>query len=913
MRSSDHDRRSWHRRKAAHESSASPTSIPSSSFVSTLSNALNISTPKATSSISYPDAHRSAPAKLAYTRSTLDPLSPSKGEALRTPTRSRDPPPMLSLSGHEAFQSPSTPISPWSTDPADGFVATNGKHGCEPPTSAALDHAWLLSGPSSDRDSNMFEIGAAASPIVTAAPSTSNGRNDQAWTLGTQSTTDYVRSDHRPAASWAGCHGHSGRASRFYIDGGPTAQQRALALSTLNPTSNAAISPSQAPTGSRMMDASFSNSNFDQDTPCMSTHLLPNYGLTQSLSVQGMSANGSADQLDFGLPFSNGLKQSDLTGASDMNSAAGLGLGLSTDAAWEQIEVLTSPTHPSNRPPMLVDEMGRWMLDLHRQQLSEGTWHSEQSCDGSGARADRRAAQRTSMSSLSTATETSFTSHSNSSTWDSSFAEASSPTSGEPSAFADRQLISTPASSIGFSGSSDLHASKAADPRRVASASESVVATPEVAMHDFSEFGQSVSIEQMAEGRWRTWPRTSDSAASRGQPATSAANINSADIVHPSTEEPRASLDTLSVSTTSTRSRLMAEPYNKSLRSGRPSSSASTGSRGSIGTGPALEGQQGSGCIGPTRPRSYIATGSLRMSSTTRTSSNGATGPDSGQTPAERASSTAIALQRSRGITNSIFSPSSSSSGSSSAMKSTRSADSFAPLDSSGGNAARSKNAVDMRRSATNVEGSNLATQRPQSMLDTSSHSETSRRLGAGTESKARVGFNEVSLALDTLRMFLKQKSSSDVHNGHDESPETINEDSSPGKPSRTLRRSKGVLPPRGAACSVDEFGFLPTAAPASLSALPDNVSISSAHDRSKSHGAEVSVPSHASSSSLSRQDDKLAILEALSDRVMRLKAQSEAASMPPPTARPASMVLQQGQTRREMHDEYLRKRSSGI
>ncbi|CDS82130.1 uncharacterized protein SPSC_02950 [Sporisorium scitamineum] len=919
MRPFGHGGGSRHQQKGAQESSTSQAGTSSSSFVSTLSNALNISTPNASKTTAsqtpvYPDAHLSAPAKLGYGEHALG----STSEALRTPTRSREPPPMLSLSGHEAFQSPNAPISPWNTNsmlevPTGSFAAThgNGSFAGRPSTSAAPDQEWLLSGPSSGRYSNIFDTDPATTSSATATSSASSGCNNFSQIVRGKSAPDDVRKG--PATDtkthpphFTAFREHPTRFDRYETS---IVQGNSSELSTLS-TSNAIFSPLESLSASTSMDRSSLSSTFQQETPCLSNRLLPSNDLTEFLPIRSVSAHSGEGCLAFGLRVSNVKEQYDAIGADD-RSLAGLGLDLNTDTVLEQIEVLTSPSQPLNRPAMIVDEMGRWMLDS-RSQLSEGSWHSGQSAEVNKARRERWAAERASTSSLSTSTEASFTTYSNSTTWDSSFIEAASPTGGASSSVADSQFISTPASSIGFSGNSDPQTGRVANQLRLPSEPHSPLPTPEVAMHDFSEFGQSVSIEQMAEERWRTWPRTNGSAITHDRSLTSAAAVASTPTIHPVTEEPRASFDSLLVSTASTRSRLMAEPYDKNKRSGRPSSSTSTSSRSSIGNLTGLEDQQVSGITGPSRPRSYIAAGSLRMSSATRTNSSGGTGPDSGQVSGERAPSTAMALRRARGMSHSIFSPSSSS-----AMKSTRSAEAFVPQGSPCASARNLRHSVALQRSATSIEGP-IKNERPQSMLDTSSHSESPRNPGAATKSKSSVGLSEVSAALDTLRMFLKQKSGSEGSDTHDESPKKADEENLPDKPSRTLRRVKGVLPPRG----VDEFGALQTSASTSNAAAPNDVSISSAHHRSQSLGGSFSMPMPASQSSFSRQDDKLAVLEDLSERVLRLKAENElererdaAASMPPPAARPASTMHQRTQssmTRREMHEEYIRKRASG-
>ena len=1007
MRPSHHDEGEHHQRNRSTGSTEPQSGTPCSSYVSTLSNALNI-TPKP--KVVHPDPHQSAPAKLARAASTPKSASPSKAPELRTPTRNREPPPILSLSGHKAFESPNTPGSPWisaqptSAAPVGGHAMKQGQHGHagHPSASTAADQDWFTFAPSSSRTRSIFEIKPGTAASVTGGASWFSSVQDSSKSASKRDNTTEQGREGCSAipGTFAPATFSSYRDPLQPLDASDMQsanQHEMVAHSTLSPTLAAALSPAQISSSfpSNVLDDSFLSSIFEHGTPSLSTHFLPDGDLTQYLATtsapsatpdstpvsgianadavvqaagsmshaiqisvndrstsrlsqpvafgqavdpvsegwaefvrhdaavtrpkpsgssqlaeSGLALNQQSslrlradhDYADVGMPDSIQTERHGSTGSSG-GRLAGLGLDLNTTSAFEHVEVLTSPKRATNRPSMSVDEMGRWMPDPRPYQ-SEPPWLSEAGSAGSKAAHERWTAHRTSMASLSASTEASLTSQSNSSTWDSSFNEPASPAIGAPLASADSQSVTTPASSVGFSGSRNSASSKFADQLRTSSDVRSPTATPEVSMHDFSEFGQSVSIEHMAEQRWRTWPRNAGTSIQRD------ASSNSAVVNHLSADEPRVSIDSLSVSTSSTRSRLMAEPYNKNMRSGRPSSSASTSSRSSVGNAAALEAQQMSGGTGPTRPRSHIATGSLRMSTTARTTSSVGAGPDTTQnTGGERMSGTAMALRRARGMSHSVFSPSSSS-----AMKSTRSADAFMSLNAAPANVANFRHSASMQRAATSIDAS-----RPQSMLDASSHSGSPRKLGSGTENKAkgRVGFNEVSAALDTLCMFLKQKSGSETNTTADQSPTKSKEASSPSKPIRTLRRAKGVLPPRGVVSHVDEFGTLHTGTSTSNAAdLSHNSASNTCHKRSQSLGGATF------SSQSSRRDDRLAVLEDVSERVLRLKAETEleqerhaAASMPPPTARPASMMhsrTQSSMTRREMHEEYLRKRASG-
>lgn len=987
---------------------------PSSSYVSTLSNALNISTPTSSKKPSnadtplsnkrFPTSADPAGLQLKQNQACVRDI-----QALRTPTPRKDARQLsrdLSLSGNEAFRSPTTPVSPWQASlrsPATAeALPAHGSHAHPAPTGRMRYDQWWMSGTSSGRTPDIFTTHSSTVPsaaIVTSLPSNNQsshylargpaGQNISSNTIpvtlnGARSQATGVQSE--AFVNYRELPIGTSRVGDHRKSPGPG---ELSAQCTVSPTSISFMSPVPfAPTldASTMGDAFFS-SMFEQETPSLSTNLLPSNDLTEYLSFPGGAGTtnsarpGSSFHLTHALGHghgfvaanepalsyshdgpafvcaqptssdqnnersasqdvshdtvgfqnsseSSGLVMSDLPESKSRDAApkkqerlAGLGLDLNANAAFERIEVLASPAQGASRPTMLVDEMGRWRLvPLRYESMS----HAQ----GSRTRRERLTIQESSTASFSTGTEASYTSNSNSSTWDSSFGEATSPINRHVSALPDSALVDTPASSIGQNSSRYTHSAKVADQARPASDPDACNAAPEIYMPDLSEFGQSISIEQMAEERWRTWPRNRDSAISRGHPFVSAQPVSPIAVPHLTTSDPRSSFDSLSVSTSSTRSRLMAEPYNKNkgLRSGRPSSSASTSSRSSIGNAAALESQPTSGTTGPTRPRSHIATGSFRMKASSRSSSSG--GAETNAVSNERVSATALALRSARGTSQGAPAQAGSS-----AMKLTRSIDSITPSAPTMSSPTNFWHSVALQRASKSSDGLNPVTQRPRSMLITSPRSDLAGQLGNGATrpSKARVGFNEVSEALNTLRTFLKQKDSNSGTDGHDAAPSRSTENDLQScfasKPGRTLRRTKGVLPPRGIFSPVGEFGTLPTAASAATNESTREMDSSTADQRRLKALSSPGYASLSSGSTSNRQDDRLAVLEDLSERVLRLKAETElekerhaAASMPPPPTRRGGSMSQQmhktasisPKTRREMHDEYLRRRTSG-
>ncbi|SPO21888.1 uncharacterized protein UTRI_01878_B [Ustilago trichophora] len=1034
MHPSRHSDSPQHQRASSSSARSNHNDVHSTPYVSTLSHALNISTPTSSqksAQAAQTSTAQSTPTRLTHSVAGSLQATPTRLETKRTPKRIGDPPRILTLSGHEAFQSPSTPVSPWISALASGFLsldagATQRHHASidGEPLNLAHDQEWLMSGPSSSSTANIFEAQSHETPVAAHLShihnaSAANGPCSLSIDVNSNRVIGALPAA-KPPGPFRAYREQPTSDPRVAIYETTATSDMPTSRSALSPTLVASLSPLQPSSAFPLTlpDGTFLSAIFEQDTPSLSTHHLPGNDLTEQLSMQAKHPMGGRPASTLSHPFTfsmqtgrsdseghrrphstnfghvlgsqqvsmlgsiipstvdhptaqatdsvhntsavflrpmaraaanhghvvvngkylaeepaNGTHR-DITNADSVQSNASsqersdgitandksiAGLGLNLNAAptevVEQVEILAGAQEGSHMSSsLLVDEMGRWMLGSDGLQLTDSD-HSSLSANDSRRRRGRWHVQETSTASLGATTEGSFTSHSNSSTWDSSFNDMPSPFSGPSSTSADNgTFVTTPASSIGLSHAQNSHPSKSDGLRPP-------VVTPEVAMGDFSEFGQSISIEQMAEERWRTWPRNRDSVILRDRASASALPISPTGPAPQLQAEERTSFDSLSVSASSTRSRLLAEPYNKNMRSGRPSSSASTSSRSSIGNAAALEGQQSSGVTGPTRPRSYIATGSLRMSSATRTgSSGGGSSSEGGQTSNERLSGTALALRRARGLSQGGHPPSSSSA----AMKLTRSSDALMTPGFSNAAAAKFRHSVALQRTALSSEGLSQVS-RPQSLLETTSHPESVQKAGStsAAKPKAKVGFNEVSVALDTLRMFLKQKEPGGTTSGNDAAaslpPPTESSDaSSPGKPSRTLRRAKGVLPPRGAFSSVDEFGMLQTSASSSnVPALHSASAPSANHGRSQSLGGLLLSPTTNSR----RQDDRLAVLADLSERVMKLKAETErqkerhaAASMPPPSSLPASLHqrTQSPRTRREIHEEYLRKRATG-
>ena len=1049
MHSSKEGFRSQHQNTPSKTTRATQSDLHPSPYVSTLSHAFNISTPSSSKVQSDHSATLSTPTKLVHAASISQHTTPTRVELLPTPTLPAGTTRLLNLSGHEAFHLPGTPVSPWSVAPiptkenrAHDVASDESRTGPAQiqtlPAARQEEQEWLMSGAPSSRTFNFFEAGSNTELLPAGIAEThasdflSSGAPDVVGGLlavtSAGGRTPVFGSLSSPFHAYREQPTSDPRQSIYesvVLSDGPTS------ISALSPTKAAALSPTQQSSAFPVMlnDGTFLSAIFEQGTPSLCTHLLPNSDLTEEVVPRGEPSlthrpnnnlssvlprpfrfasssiqNDSVEQRSNhsgrtdgaarpfqdtgvksnspGLFYSPGVSSAlaqapsavylqppssaamggeataALTGlrrvaqpgaaershvndtrdrsshqstsasnAVESTAETGLeGLGLNLNMAP------TAPERPLDQqaslpddpfmPSMLVDEMGRWMLDPEAVQLARSELSSLSEGGSRGGRV-RWHGKDLSNASFGATTEGSFTSYSNSSTWDTSFNGAPSPISLPPSSNGESQPLATPASSIGLSQGRNPHLGKLGDTTPAGVDSLQAVATPEVHMHDFSEFGQSVSIEKMAEERWRTWPRNGGGMIRKDRPSSSALTMSPGTSLQLPGEE-RTSFDSLSVSASSTRSRLLAEPYNKNMRSGRPSSSASTSSRSSIGNAAVLETQHSSGVTGPTRPRSYIATGSLRMSSAARAGSSGTAGSDSIEATNERTGGAALALRRARGMSQGGH----SSPKSSAAMKLTRSTDGLIPVSLSNSSSTKPRHSVALQRTNLSSDGLASTAQRPQSYIDTTAHFDSPRRLGKAA--RAKVGFGEVSVALDTLRMFLKQKEpgepASKSQHGDDERtspvPQESNDASSPRKPSRTLRRAKGVLPPRGAFSCVDEFGTLQPTSTSSTSGLNETKGAQVGHGHSHSLGVgQIGLKQTADPTSSSRQDDRLAVLEDLSERVRRLKAETErqkeqhaAESMPPPAA-PLTSSHQRSQssmTRREMHEEYLRKRGTG-
>ncbi|KAN0063091.1 hypothetical protein ACQY0O_004254 [Thecaphora frezii] len=357
-------------------------------------------------------------------------------------------------------------------------------------------------------------------------------------------------------------------------------------------------------------------------------------------------------------------------------------------------------------------------------------------------------------------------------------------------------------------------------------------------MDDFSEFGQSMPIGSMVEARWRTWPceRAAPAAVTQGPPSACAS------------EQPPP--------TTPGRARLTVEPYSKTQRNTRPGSSNSTSSRSSSGAMVTAEAAQAPSLAGPTRPRSTLmaaagSAGPPRSSISPRPSSSSA------DRPTERKVSLVSALRRARGLSQSAMVGLTSSRN----TEASRSSDSI--------ESRRASLVTTQRLTSFDVnQERNQPVSQPSAQMGTSQAAPRATEIGATaiasstSPSYAKVGFNEVSAALDTLRTFLQQKEAA----SRPPSRETeearasmasvgVGSTSDPALPQRTLRRSKGTLPPRGSvlvakAVEPDRGGAM-------------------GHGRRASSGSVMMSES-------SREQDRLAVLHDLSERIRRLKEASE-------------------------------------
>lgn len=739
--------------------STSQSGSSSSTYVSTLSNALNITTPSPKKRQSSNESTGTTPTRSTVAHAVLQQSTPKQSSVLRTPVRLKDPPTLLSLSDHEAFLSPSTPVSPWPVGPR-------------------------------------FEQPRRQSEAASAQPS-----HDQQW------------------------------------------------LSE----------PSLIPQSSDIEHQHDPRSSSQEPKLSSSIHLLPSHD--EAILAASSSNHASC------LPHDDFIRE---------------GLRLSMQ---DQEQFATEPHQCSQLFVMRqADEPVLDPISSHQRHLCSP--HAAPGIDAWDC-------QGFSDPLLGLRTESSFRSQSSASFGDVSLSDMSSFYSGPASASADSSFIMTPILNSSFIRNQSLQQARSYAP---APCAQSSIGTPEVAMQDLSEFVQSVPIEQMAESRWRTWPRAQDRFPSASQQAP---------IPQALPPPGRTSFDSLTA-VGSARPRAMVEPYSKTTRLSRSSSRASTSSQGSTSAIP-LESLPSSAVPGPVRRRSIMASGLLRMTSTPRPSISNVNSSLMGDSsPPQIPPSLSY-------IHDPITSPACFLGTGSSPMQATKSSDAL-PFP-----AARRHSAA-LQRSATSSEGITQIAQRRKSLFGLSPRSRSSVVLDSSkSASKARVGFNEVTAALDTLRLFLKQKdkdepdsksqSSSSVSSALPEGESTGL--GSPSKQSRTLRRTKGNIPPRGTLSPTDVFGPLQSTATSTLDGAFGPSWILSPSEFS-SEPAEQ--PRRAASE---QEAEKLAVLEDLSERVRKLKAETErqtAVSMPPPTTRPVSTQLLRSNseiTRRQMHEEYLRKRAS--
>ncbi|SPO39452.1 uncharacterized protein PSFLO_04933 [Pseudozyma flocculosa] len=444
---------------------------------------------------------------------------------------------------------------------------------------------------------------------------------------------------------------------------------------------------------------------------------------------------------------------------------------------------------------------------------------------------------------------------------------------------------------------------------------------------DFSEFGQSVPIESMADERWRTWLRGRD-ASDRSASGTAQSPPNS------------AAVEPAPPSATPGRARLMVEPYSKaSSRNARPSSATSTSSRSSTGGIGTVDLASTPSSAGPTRPRSTLmATGASVPSRSTSTSrSSFSSGADRVQ---ERKASSVSALRRARGLSQSGLSSLSSSR----IMELSRSSDSMEPRRA---NMAAMQRVTSLDTGKAGALGTSQRNwSRPMSHLQTEDSASASATPpvdvdedpapAASSTSPPKVGFNEVSVALDTLRIFLHQKSavnrpsSRETSQTSDSTPSDHSSGGTIGVPQRTLRRAKGTLPPRGSVTISDDVeASLAKPGGSGVGESKAKAAKGVGHGRVQSMGA---LPLAGSS----REQDRLAVLQDLSERIRRLKEASESGRHPPSarpnavgqsTAHPAAAAASSSsspaahsprraqpspadQSRRQMHEEFLAARA---
>ena len=307
MHSSRDGTRSQHGGKVHDPARSEQKHTSSASFVSTLSNALNISTPTSARKATLTPTAQSMPTRSTHAACSSHQATPTRPDALRTPVRAPDAPRILTLSGHEAFQSPTTPISRW-ISPSDvdqlehaSYASASTSAGQCASTSRLpeQDQGWLMSGPSPRKSFNIF----ASRSKTNAAAQTASLRDVSTGEPATHPTQIYLPGSFSPDSlaiplqrsvdtSAGPFHAYREQPSSDPRIGIYEVERVSSDISTSEvPTSAAAWSPTQFSSAypSGFSDGSFMSAMQEQDTTSMSAHLLPSQDVTGQLS-QGFLA-----------------------------------------------------------------------------------------------------------------------------------------------------------------------------------------------------------------------------------------------------------------------------------------------------------------------------------------------------------------------------------------------------------------------------------------------------------------------------------------------------------------------------------------------------------------------------------------------------------------------------------------------
>ncbi|PWN51522.1 hypothetical protein IE53DRAFT_367997 [Violaceomyces palustris] len=432
------------------------------------------------------------------------------------------------------------------------------------------------------------------------------------------------------------------------------------------------------------------------------------------------------------------------------------------------------------------------------------------------------------------------------------------------------------------------------------------------------EFGQLALLNLSREDRSSTWPRPWHNSVSG---AATDARLST----------PDAGLYQESISGSTSR---LLSPADPGLRSRGPnamvraSSSASSSSRSSSN---AVLDFGTTAPLGPPRSRATVVAASRPLSARGSAEKSTFAAP-------ERRPSTASALRRARGLSHGSV-PSSFQR----TIEMSRSVDSVDALKL--GDSKRRLSIDEVPTSGPSSSASLIARGSSKEMMAPLRNSRSVDIEGSsGRPRSGKVGFNEVSRALETLRLFLHQKdrtklrssTSGDAILTRTESQMLSSDDRQASEPSdhaaeypksrpRTLRHpAKVPLPPRGSVrTSFPEFNTLTGPGDSTPSTSSDRV-----EGHSRSHSSILSPSS-------SREEDRLAVLQDLSERVTKLKEESDRISkshqnLEQLTQDTHDAILDPGReetspahgdlvnlpqghpwSRRELHEEYLRQRKS--